>query len=112
MATSVATGKAATAATTAAAATAAAAATGGSAAAGNLALLASLGVLTMVITLHEVGHLVAALSQGIKVRRRRVGVDHSAYPRVEKQQTRLAPLLCCMFFAALSKGAPLLLVRA
>ena len=70
-ATGVATGKVATAATAATAATTAAAAAssvaGSSAATGNLALLASLGVLTLVITLHEVGHLVAALSQGIKV---------------------------------------------
>lgn len=40
-------------------------------AAGSLAgagpILSSLGVLTMVIALHEAGHLVAALSQGIKV---------------------------------------------
>ncbi|CBJ27964.1 conserved unknown protein [Ectocarpus siliculosus] len=41
---------------------------------GNLALLASLGVLTTVITLHEVGHLVAALSQGIKVEAFSVGL--------------------------------------
>eukprot|EP00752_Nemacystus_decipiens_P012602 g11161.t1 len=69
----VATGKAATA--TAAATTAAAtAATAGSSAAGNLALVASLGVLTLVITLHEVGHLVAALSQGIKVEAFSVGL--------------------------------------
>lgn len=31
-------------------------------------ILGSLGVLTMVIALHEAGHLVAALSQGIKVK--------------------------------------------
>lgn len=41
--------------------------------ASSLPLLGSIGVLTLVIALHEAGHLVAALSQGIRVKAYSIG---------------------------------------